>query len=396
MALVSVGFGFSVLFAILSPLGREVGLNELQIGSIIAASSLMVFLVSPVWGRLSDRWGRKRVLIIGLLGYSVGNFLFALVFKAFLLGLLLPLTGYLLLVFTRVLHASVMAAIMPSSTAYMADITSVGERTKGIGAVGAANNLGSVLGPSLGGLLAGISLLTPLWVGSALALTTALFVLFLLPESPGSAPSPSRNDTEIPATKLRLTHTDPRIFAFVLVGTAMFTGMALVQQTLAFRFQDILSLTAVETARTFGLAMGLAAAASVASQVGLMQRIDLSPLRWLGIALPILILAFACLALANSRPVLVGAMLLQGVGMGLAAPAFMAGASLAVEPQEQGAVAGIASSCGPLGFTIGPLLGGLLYTVQPDLPYWFTCAVYLPLWLFILKQTRADHQQASG
>ncbi|HAL43121.1 MAG TPA: MFS transporter, partial [Gammaproteobacteria bacterium] len=63
--------------------------------------------------------------------------------------------------------------------------------------------------------------------------------------------------------------------------------------------------------------------------------------------------------------------------------------SLAVEPQEQGAVAGIASSCGPLGFTIGPLLGGLLYTVQPDLPYWFTCAVYLPLWLFILKQTRA-------
>ena len=57
LALVAVGFGFTVLFAILGPLGREVGMSELQISSIIAASSLVVFLASPRWGRLSDRWG---------------------------------------------------------------------------------------------------------------------------------------------------------------------------------------------------------------------------------------------------------------------------------------------------------------------------------------------------
>ena len=63
LALIAVGFGFTVLFAILGPLGREVGMSELQISSIIAASSLVVFLASPRWGRLSDRWGRKRCLL---------------------------------------------------------------------------------------------------------------------------------------------------------------------------------------------------------------------------------------------------------------------------------------------------------------------------------------------
>ena len=77
-------------FAILGPLGREVGMSELQISSIIAASSLVVFLASPHWGRLSDRWGRKRVMVIGLFGYACGNLLFASVFHLTLVGALLP------------------------------------------------------------------------------------------------------------------------------------------------------------------------------------------------------------------------------------------------------------------------------------------------------------------
>ena len=378
VALVGVGFGFSVLFAILGPLGREVGLSELQISSIIAASSLTVFLASPRWGRLSDRWGRKPLMIFGLLGYACGNFLFASVFHAALIGALLPLSAYLLLMLTRVLHASLMSAIMPASSAYMADITDLATRTKGMGAVGAANNLGGVLGPALGGLLAGITLLTPLWVASGLAITTALLVIFLLPNSP--QPKLQRNQVSA-----KLSYFDRRILPYIIVGTMMFIGMALVQQTLAFRFQDVLQLSAVETAQTFGLAMGLSAAASLASQIGLMQRINLRPIQWLRIAMPVLAVAFACLAMANTQTMLVIAMLLQGAGMGLAGPAFMAGASMAVNAEEQGAVAGVAGSCGPLGFTIGPLLGGFFYQIQPDLPYWFTFALYLPLIVFVLR-----------
>ena len=386
-ALISVGFGFTVLFAILGPLGREVGMSELQISSIIAASSLVVFLASPRWGRLSDRWGRKRVMVIGLFGYACGNFLFASVFHLTLIGALLPLAGYLLLMLTRVMHASVMSAIMPASSAYMADITSVATRTKGMGAVGAANNFGSILGPALGGLLAGITLLTPLWVASAVAITTALFVIFLLPDIPKVAPSTGQSRS---SASQKLGYFDPRILPYIIVGALMFMGMALVQQTLAFRFQDVLGLTAVETAQTFGIAMGCSAAASLVSQIGLMQRINLTPFQWLRVALPILAIAFACLALADTRNLMITAMVLQGAGMGLAGPAFMAGASMAVDPHEQGAVAGIAGSCGPLGFTVGPLLGGFFYQISPDLPYWFTFAIYLPLLVFVMRQRRGE------
>jgi MFS family permease len=110
--------------------------------------------------------------------------------------------------------------------------------------------------------------------------------------------------------------------------------------------------------------------------------------------MPILILAFACLALADNQYLLLVAMVLQGAGMGLAGPAFMSGASMAVEAHEQGAVAGVAGSCGPLGFTIGPLLGGFFYQIQPDLPYWFTFAVYLPLFAFVLSKTPKKKAQS--
>ena len=222
-------------------------------------------------------------------------------------------------------------------------------------------------------------------------MTTALFVIVLLPDIPKVQPKAQQE--QMPPPK-KLSYFDPRILPYIIVGALMFMGMALVQQTLAFRFQDVLGLTAVETAQTFGLAMGCSAAASLLSQIGLMQRINLTPFQWLRIALPILAVAFAGLALAETQVLMMFAMVLQGAAMGLAGPAFMAGASLAVEPHEQGAVAGIAGSCGPLGFTIGPLLGGFFYQISPDLPYWFTFAVYLPLLAFVMRQRRGEKQRA--
>jgi MFS family permease len=370
-SLVSVGMGFTVLLPVLAPLGREMGLSEFQITAIIATAALTVFLITPVWGRLSDQWGRKRVMLVGLFGFAAGTVLFNSVLYAGLAG---AVTGWLLfaaLVAARVLHATVMAASMPAANAYMADISDRAGRTRAMGQAGAANNVGSILGPAVSAL-AVISLLTPLWVMAVVGFLNGLFVWRFLPEPPRH---------RRPARPKRMRYTDPRILPFVIVGVTLFTGMGVVQQTMAFRFQDALGLDAADTATTFGFAMMLSAGCSLLAQGFVVQRLSLPPFTLLRLALPLLITAFTAMAVLDSRLALTAAMMLQGFGMGLAGPGFMAGASLAVSPEEQGAVAGVAGSCPPLGFTIGPLVGGALYQLAPTLPYAVAAVMYTVLFV---------------
>jgi MFS family permease len=372
----AMGFAQTVLFAILAPLGREVGLVEVQIGAIISASSLTLFLVSPLWGRASDLWGRRKILLIGLFGYSIGTVMFAGVFQAALLGYLVPVTALTLLILTRVANATVMAAVAPSANAYMADITSVTERIKGMGAIGAAGNIGSILGPAIGGLLASISLLTPLYFSVFLTLAAAILTLYALPELP--------KPTVIKKPK-RLKYSDPRIFPLVIAGVFLFMGFAIVQQTIAFRFQDVLGLDGIQTAKIVGFSLMFSAAAALLVQLLVIPRLHVRPFVLLRISMPIMMIAFAMMALSQSQNMYMLAMCILGLGMGLAGPGFMAGASVAVSSEEQGAVAGVAGSCGPLGFTVGPLLGTYLYSIDGALPYWFAFTSYLLLFFFTLK-----------
>jgi MFS family permease len=372
----AMGFAQTVLFAILAPLGREVGLVEVQIGAIISSSSLTLFLVSPLWGRASDLWGRRKILLIGLFGYSVGTVMFASVFQAALLGYLIPVTALILLIVTRVANAVVMAAVAPSANAYMADITTIKDRIKGMGAIGAAGNIGSILGPAIGGLLASISLLTPLYFSVFLTLAAAILTLYALPELP---------KTVVITKPKRLKYSDPRIFPLVIAGVFLFMGFAIVQQTIAFRFQDVLGLDGTDTAKIVGISLMFSAAAALLVQLLIIPRLHVRPFVLLRISMPIMMIAFAMMALSESQNMYILAMCILGLGMGLAGPGFMAGASVAVSSEEQGAVAGVAGSCGPLGFTVGPLLGTYLYSIDGSLPYWFSFASYFLLFFFTLK-----------
>jgi len=376
LAAAAMGFAQTVLFAILAPLGREVGLVEVQIGAIISASSLTLFLVSPLWGRASDVWGRRKILLIGLFGYSVGTIMFAGVFQAALLGYLIPVTALILLIVTRVANATVMAAVSPSANAYMADITTVEDRIKGMGAIGAAGNIGSILGPAIGGLLASISLLTPLYFSVFLTLAAAVLTLYALPELPKPA---------VIKKQPRLKYTDVRIFPLVVAGVFLFMGFAIVQQTIAFRFQDELGLSGVDTAKIVGISLMFSAAAALLVQLLVIPRLSVRPFVLLRISMPMMMIAFAMMAMGHTQNMYILSMCILGLGMGLAGPGFMAGASIAVSSEEQGAVAGVAGSCPPLGFTVGPLLGTYLYSVDGALPYWFAFTSYFVLFLFTLK-----------
>src|SRR5262245_46711321 len=275
ISLVSQGMGFTVLFPVLAPLGRQIGLSEIQITTIIACSSVTMFFAAPIWGRSSDRWGRKRVLLIGLFGFTLGTVLFNSVLYAGLAGLLTGGALFGALVAARVTHAAMMSATMPSSNAYMADITDAANRTKGMGAAGAANNIGSILGPAVAGL-AVYSMMLPLWVMAAVALLNGLFVWRVLPEPPRHV-APSRTP--------RMKYTDRRILPFVIVGVLMFSGNALVQQTMGFRIQDTLHLSGGETARTFGITMMFSAAASLIAQALIVQRLTVAPFTLLRISM---------------------------------------------------------------------------------------------------------------
>ena len=376
LASASMGFAQTVLFAILAPLGREVGLLEVQIGAIISCSSLTLFLASPMWGRVSDSWGRRKVLLIGLFGYSLGTIVFAGVFQVALLAYLAPTATLVLLIITRVANATTMAAVTPSTNAYMADITTVEDRIKGMGAVGAAFNIGSILGPAIGGLLASISLLTPLYFSVFLTLTAALLTLYTLPK----LPKPS-----VKKEQPKLKYTDPRILPLVVTGVFLFMGFAIVHQTIAFRFQDVLGLNGVDTAKIVGISLMFSAAAALFVQLLIIPRLSVKPNTLLIIAMPIMMLAFAIMAMGHSQALYMLSMCVLGLGIGLAGPGFMAGASVAVTSEEQGAAAGVAGACPALGFTLGPILGAYLYSIDGSLPYAFAFASFIILFLFTLK-----------
>jgi MFS family permease len=122
------------------------------------------------------------------------------------------------------------------------------------------------------------------------------------------------------------------------------------------------------------------------SQLVLVQRMGFSPQTLLRIGLPLAGLAFAGLAVAASFAWLVTAMTLFGLGMGLAAPGYAAGATLRVEAHEQGSIAGLISAAPGLGFVMGPLLGAWLYAIGPSFPYWAAACVYAVLVIWLWRQ----------
>ena len=198
-------------------------------------------------------------MLIGLFGFAAGTALFNSVLYAGIGGLLIGLPLWFTLLAARFVHASVMSAAMPAANAYMADITSIANRTKGMGAAGAATNVGTILGPAVC-MLSVIDMLTPLWVMAGFAFLNGLFVLRFLPKSP---------HIQISAEVKPMRFTDPRILPFMIVGVVMFVGFAVVQQTMGFRFQDVLNLDAQATTATFAGGITLLASCSLSYAAGL-------------------------------------------------------------------------------------------------------------------------------
>lgn len=380
-ALMATGIGQSLVFAILAPLGREVQLGELQITSIIAISALIFGLAAPRWGRVSDRVGRKPIIITGLVGYTVGTILFTSVFYAGLTGLLSGGLLYGVLLVTRCCQSIVMSATGPASAAYAADHTSREQRTRTMARLGTANSMGTILGPAVSGALAIFGLLAPLYFAASLAALAALLVWWKLPITPAQDLTSRQHGK-------RLRYTDRRIALLLATAVGLFIGFSGIQQTLGFQLQDKMNLSGIETAQMTGAALMVSAAFTFLIQVTVMQRVKLKPTQFVRIGLLSLLFGAAVISAFETFAVLAVGMAFLGAGLALCMPAISAGASLAVTPEEQGAAAGLVSSCPAIGFSVGPICAGALYQVHGPLAPLFSAAVFFAVLLILVINDR--------
>jgi MFS family permease len=378
VALFNSILGLSVLFPILAPLGRQLGLTELQIGSLSTAYALMQFVVSPMWGRRSERVGRKPVLLTGVLGFSASFLIFAAFAELGGRHVIGGLPLYLGLLLSRAVGGTFSSATLPTAQAYVADTTGRDDRTAGMAVIGAAFGLGIIFGPAIGGVLSGISLLAPVYFSAALALLNAGFIAARLEE---------------PARRLVSKPPDLRPVALKvwrLLGVAVVVSLASVamEQTVAFYFQDRLSLTPKQTPPVVATALFVYGVVAVLAQGVIVRRFKWPPLRLLGGGLPCALAGFTMLIFARERLALTVALAVQGFGQGLAMPGVTAAVSLGVSDDEQGAVAGLNSSAQALGRLMGPVLGTALYQVKPEYPYGFSAALLVLVIVLLLGSRR--------
>lgn len=365
-----VNIGQSILAPVLPPLVRELGLSEIHGGLIMTISAIMWVILSPVWGRRSEIWGRKPVFIFSMVGYSIGVGIFGVVMQMGLDGVFATATiTWVLLVLARMIVGTLYSGSVPASQAYVADTTTGQTRTNALGVISAANSLGSICGPAVGGIVITIGLVAPIFLSALLPLIGAVAVWFMLPSI-----KPNMRKGQIPP---RLSARDPRIWRILIIGGAVSTIMSIVNFSIGFLFQDRLKLSTTETAQLVGMAFVASGCAALFAQVYLIRTFNWSPSTLMRLGLPLLLGAALLLIVGQSFIVLLFALVLQGFGVGFALPGYRSAVSFLVNANEQGAAAGLLSAIAGTGGIIGPTMGTGLYGINPVYPYMLSIAILL-------------------
>lgn len=367
--------GQSLTFIVVAPLARRVGFSEQGFGIALFVASLPLLFSAPFWGKRSDIIGRKPVFITGVVGAAVGTLLIALVLQVGLNGWMTGMSLLVLFGLARASYGTIASAIYPAATAYMVDVTDVQHRAQGMAIIGAANGMGSVLGPVMAGALAFWSELLPMYVAALIGLGGAVMAWALLPE-------PATHGDARPKVTLKVT--DRRLRPFILMWFLFFLTFMALQLIIAFYLQDEFGITDPKALmRTVSILLMSMAGMIVIVQIGVFQVIRVRPQTLLKLLGPFFIVALAIIVTADNSTVMAVGFGVLGISFACANPGINGSASLIVEPWEQGATAGFLGAGNTLGAVLGPLVGTQIYThLGHKAPMWAGIIVFIAVSLY--------------
>jgi MFS family permease len=372
--------GLGVLFPVLPYFTRELGLSDVEAGLLMSAYPSVGVVMSPLWGRVSEHYGRKLAIVTGLLGFAVSFVLFGLGDN---FGELLA---------ARLLGGLFSAAAMPAIFAYAADVTKPDKRSSAMGILGASIALGISFGPLMGGILGSVDLRLPYFVSGGLGLATAVAVLLLLPESltPELQASAAQRRARLRGEGLTTRRIAAGLMPFFAYSFLTSTGRLGVDSTLGFLVADRLAGTTYSVGLLI-FSMGMIAVLVQGVVISKLAR-RYSDQQVLLVGTTLMIAALALIALANSWASLATGGFLLSVGFSLLTPTFNAQLSRAAEG-IQGEAQGLNNSAQSLSRVFGPLAFISMYSwLGTPTPY--LAASLLCLLALVLAAVRLDPARA--
>lgn len=348
MFLVYVGFG--IMIPVLPFYAEEIGASPTELGLLMAVYSLMQLIFAPLWGKISDRYGRKPVMLVGIGGLALSFFMMAVS------------TNLWMLYAARIIGGILSAANMPTTMAYAADITTSEDRGKGMGMIGAGIGLGFVFGPALGGIFSKTSLTLPFYIAGISSIVTMLLVLFVLKES---STVESRLKQSQSKESLWKSFSGNLSILFIL---QLFISLSLsgLEATFAYFAAKKAGMDAAQMGYVF-MIMGLAGAIVQGGLMGkLTKKYGEGPVIQWGIIISAI--GFALILLVNNFTTAAIFLTIFGIGNGVIRPSI---SSLLTKTSNvgHGSATGLLSSFDSFGRIVGPPVGGWLFSISIGLPY---------------------------
>ena len=199
-------------------MARSIGLSELQFGAAFSLANVSLIFAGPFWGKKSDVIGRKPVFIIGLFGSAIGTLAMAGTLGLGLTGTLATAAIIGLIFMSRFAYGLTASAIYPSASGYIADVTDWTNRAKGMALIGSANAMGSILGPAIGGGLAFMGALFPMYAAAGISVIGALAAIIWLVEPEEHQIRKQNKGGNKPALKF----TDERLRPYMIMWATFF------------------------------------------------------------------------------------------------------------------------------------------------------------------------------